>query len=129
MEKASQWFKSKKLPDKEAINKAFDDPDAYNKLLKGQYASIKGYDEKTGTFKHENELYNGKTPEEILSSKLTEDHKRALIDSAYKKGTYDLLTSTSLSEEDSKKKNALVDGNGVFRDGQFAGRTMQTVLA
>lgn len=129
MEKASQWFKSKKLPDKEAINKAFDDPDAYNKLLKGQYASIKGYDEKTGTFKHENELYNGKTPEEILSSKLTTDHKRALIDSAYKKGTYDLLTSTSLSEEDSKKKNALVDGNGVFRDGQFAGRTMQTVLA
>ena len=127
MKKARQWFFAEKLPDKEAINKAFGDPKAYDKLLKGQYTSIKGYDEKTGTFKHENELYNGKTPEEILSSKLTKDHKRALIDSAYKKGTYDILTSNR--PEDLEKKNALVDSNGVFREGQFAGRTMDTVFA
>ena len=127
MDKARQWFFSDKLPDREAINKAFDDPEAYDKLLRGQYTSIKGYDEKTGKFKHENKLYDGKTPEEILSSKLTTNHRRALIDSAYDKGTYDILTSNR--PEDLEKKNALVDSNGVFRDGQFAGRTMETVFA
>lgn len=126
LKEAREWFKGKKVTDKATIDKELGEG-AYDKLIDGNISDIKGFDSKTGKYMKEGSKYYGKTADQILTENISEEHRKAYIDSQYGKGTYEALISDDPKHADRKRE--LLDKDGKFKDGEFKGRTMDTVLA
>lgn len=126
LKEAEAWFKGNKVTDKATIEKELGEG-AYDKLIKGNISDIKDFDSKTGKYMRKGSKYYGKTADQILTENISEEHRKAYIDSQYGKGTYEALISDDPKHADRKRE--LLDKDGKFKDGEFKGRTMDTVLA
>ena len=126
LEEARLWFRGPKVTDKKTIDKEFGEG-AYDKFIKGDTSGIKDFDSKTGKYMKKGSKYYGKTADQILTENISEEHKKAYIDSQYGEGAYEALISDDPKHD--KRRKELIDKDGKFKEGEFKGRTMDTVLA
>lgn len=126
LEEARRWFEGNKITDKATIERELGEG-AYDKLISGDISGIEGFDSKTGRYMKRGSRYYGKTADQILTENISEAYRKAYIDSQYGEGTYEALTSNDPKYDSIKRE--LLDQDGKFKEGEFKGRTMDTVLA